>query len=311
MYETHFGLQRRPFRPTPDGDAYYPATGHESALARIRQALDEDEGLMLLTGAPGTGKTLLCHRLLELIGAQTACAFLTNTHLRDRAALLQAILYDLSLPYEGKTEQELRLALTDFLLQNFAAGRRGLLLIDEAQHLTPDLLEELRLLGNLEARQGKAVQVLLVAQPGIEDLLCRPELSACAQRLALRVPLEPLDVHESADFLFHQLRMAGGKPERMLSAEAVDLLARAAHGVPRILNQVAHHALALACEAGNACVDAEAALETLARLGLETEEASAEESVPTDSVLAMGEAEDETDSAVTAGLLSVPPSRPA
>src|SRR5437879_9481991 len=152
MDGSFFGLGQRPCRNTPDAAGYYPATGHELALAPLRQAIGDDEGLALLTGAPGTGKTLLCHRLIELVGPDVATAFLTNSHFRDRAGLLQAILYDLSLPYEGHGEQELRLALTDYLLKNFGAGRRSLLLIDEAQHLTPDLLEELRLLGNLEAR---------------------------------------------------------------------------------------------------------------------------------------------------------------
>ncbi len=326
MYESHFGLKQRPFRSTPDSDSYYPATGHERALARLQQALRDDEGLLLLLGAPGTGKTLLCHRLLELIGHEVTCAFLTNSHLHDRAGLLQAILYDLSLPYEGRSEQELRLALTDFLLKNFGSGRRGLILLDEAQHLSADLLEELRLLGNLEARHGKAVQVVLVGQLSMEDRLRQPELAGFRQRLAVRVRLEALDAHEAADYLYHQLRLAGGRPEQIVAPEAVELLARAAQCVPRVLNQAAHQALTLACEAGNRTVDAEAVLEALALLGLEAE--------PSEDV---GEtypnlvAEEETDPAAQGPVLSfgavrtevadseeddygqrlVPPSRPA
>src|SRR5437016_6216605 len=140
MYESHFGLQQRPFGPTPDTAYYYPATGHERALAQLLQALGEDEGLALLTGAPGTGKTLLCHGLLERLGPTILSAFLTNSHVRDLTGLLQAILFDLSLPYEGRSEQELRLALTDVLLKNYGAGQRTVLVIDEAQHLTPELL---------------------------------------------------------------------------------------------------------------------------------------------------------------------------
>ena len=113
------------------------------------------------------------------------------------------------------------------------------------------LLEELRLLGNMESRQGKAVQVILAAQPSLEDLLRRSNLASFRQRLAVRARLEPLDVHEAADYLFHQLRLAGGKPERILATEAVEVLARGARGIPRLLNQAAHQALTLACEAGN------------------------------------------------------------
>jgi type II secretory pathway predicted ATPase ExeA len=272
MYQTRFGLRQRPFRATPDSAFYYPATGHERALALVLQAVADDEGLVLLTGDPGTGKTLLCHCLIERFGPDVTCVLLTNSHLGDRTSLFQAILYDLSLPYQGRGEQELRLALTDYLLQNCSAGRRTVLLIDDAQHLTEDLLEELRLMGNLETRDSKAFQVILAAQPLLEQTLRRPGLAAFNQRLAVRARLEPLDLHEAADYLVHQLRRAGGRPEHIVSDEALALLARGTKGVPRLLNQAAHQALALA-QAGDApLVDVEVALEALACLGLQGEE---------------------------------------
>jgi len=310
MYESHFGLRQRPFRAAPDSDCYYPATTHERALARLLQAIHDDEGLLLVTGEPGTGKTLLCHRLLERLGAEVTSAFLTNSHFRDRAGLLQAILYDLSQPYAGLGEQELRLALTDFLLNTYNSGRRAVILLDEAQHLTPDLLEELRLLGNLEARHGKAVQVVLLGQQGLAETLRRPELAGLGQRLAVRIQLEPFSVHEAADYLVHHLRTAGGKPEKILSDEALEVLARGTQGVPRLLNQAAHQALCLVHEAGGRTVDAEAALEALALLGLSTDGALNEEatlqthpepfrSVGSDKAVADGEpvpaADDATD----------------
>lgn len=271
MYQAHFGLRHRPFRSTPDRDAYYPAGGHEAALGRLLQAIAADEGLALVTGEPGIGKTLLCHRLLEHIDGSMVCAFLTNSHIQDRADLFQALLYDLSLPHERRGEQELRLALTDHLLKNFAAGRRNLIVIDEAQHLDADLLEELRLLGNLEGRHGKAVQVILAAQPGVEKTLARPELASLRQRLVARAVLEPLGVHEAADYLAHQLRLAGSRPEKILSDEALEVLARGCQGVPRLLNQAAHQSLSLAQQADMKRVDAEVALEALGLLGLELE----------------------------------------
>src|SRR5205085_1365388 len=185
--------------------------------------------------------------------------------------LLQALLFDLSLPYEGRGEQEMRLALTEHLLRTFAAGRSTVVLIDEAQHLPPDLLEELRLLGNLETRAGKAVQVVLVGQPELLDTLKRPELAALAQRLAVRVRLEPFGLHESADYLLHHLRMAGARPEAITTDEALEIISRGTHGVPRLLNQAAHVALSLTCQAGSGRVDAEGAVEALHRLGLESE----------------------------------------
>src|SRR5262249_16379958 len=156
-----------------------------------------------------------------------------------RAGLLQAILYDLSLPYEGRSEQELRLALTDVLLKEVATGKRTLLVIDEAQHLTADLLEELRLLGNLEPGQRKGLQVVLRGQPGLLKIVRQPELAGLSQRLVVRGTLEPLGVEEAADYLLHALRGAGGRPEKILDGEAMEILARATRGIPRLLNQAA------------------------------------------------------------------------
>src|SRR5262249_23606747 len=119
MYESHFGLRERPFPPTPDHAFYYPATSHERALARLLQGLTDGEGLLLLTGPPGTGKTFLCHCLLDRLPTGISTAFLTNSHLTDRASLLQAILFDLSLPYQDRSEQDMRLALTDHLLSTY------------------------------------------------------------------------------------------------------------------------------------------------------------------------------------------------
>src|SRR5688500_17732329 len=116
MIESHFGLSRRPFPATPDPHSYYPATGHERALARLLDGLADGEGVVMLTAAPGLGKTLLAHLLLERLGGDVEASFLVHTHLRDRAGLLQALLFDLSLPHEGRGEQEMRLALMDHLL---------------------------------------------------------------------------------------------------------------------------------------------------------------------------------------------------
>src|SRR5262249_25566774 len=130
MYESHFGLRERPFRSLPDASRYSPATGHEQALAQLLRGLEEEEGLLLLSGGPGLGKTLLCHCLLQRAGETARSAFLTNSHLPGRAALLQAILYELALPHEGRGEQELRLSLTDDLLSHCASTGPTLLVVD-------------------------------------------------------------------------------------------------------------------------------------------------------------------------------------
>lgn len=273
MDENRFGLKRRPFPSTPDTELYYPATLHETALTTLQRGIVDDEGFVLLTGAPGTGKTLLGYVLLERLGESAVTAFLTNSHYADRAALLQAILYDLGLPHEAKTEQLLRLRLTEHLLKNCAEKKRTVIVIDEAQHLDADLLEELRLLANLEAGKGKAVQFVLLAQPSLLQKLASPGLESLQQRIAIRPELHALDVEEAYDYLLHHLRLAGAKPEKVFDETAIETLARGAHGVPRCLNQSAHQALGLAQEGELAKVDAEAALEALSMLGLAPAEA--------------------------------------
>jgi type II secretory pathway predicted ATPase ExeA len=187
MDVARFGLRQRPFPATPDTVCYYPATGHEQALNRLLRGLADGEGILVLTGEPGTGKTLLCHRLL----------------------------------------------------------------------------------GNLEARSGKALQVVLVGQPSLLTTLRQPELTALRQRVVVRAELSALNVDEAADYLLHHVRIAGGRPEAVLLDEAVEVLARQTQGVPRLINQAAHEAMCLAEGAGATQVDAEAALEALALLGLE------------------------------------------
>jgi general secretion pathway protein A len=275
MDETRWDAGQRLFPATPDAARYYPATTHEQALAQLLHAVADSEGLAVLTGEPGTGKTLVCHCLLERLGAETASAMVTNSHLADRTALLQAILFDLSLPHESGSEQELRLRLTEFLLKSFAGGTKTVLLVDEAQNLNADLLEELRLLGNLEAGPKKALHVILVGQPGLLETLRLPELAALRQRLSVPCRLEPLGVDEAVDYLGHHLRRAGLRAEQLFTEESLALLVRHTGGLPRLLNHAAHQALLLANTADIDCVDAEVVLEALARLGIEVSDVEA------------------------------------
>jgi type II secretory pathway predicted ATPase ExeA len=269
MYDTRFGLRRRPFRPTLDLDAYFPAATHETALHRLRRALADDEGIVLLTGDPGTGKTLVARKLLEDLDESVRCVLLTNSHVSRKGDLLQAILFDLGLPYQGITEQAARLAVTESCLEFYRDGGKTLVVVDEAHHLAADVLEELRLLSNLEGRDGKAVQVVLVGLPEIEAVLEKPALIALRQRLTVRARLEPLTTDESADYLRHQVTAVGGDPDKLFGEDVLDILSHAGGGVPRVLNQAAHAAFVLADEAENGQVDAEAAVESITRLGLD------------------------------------------
>lgn len=267
-----FGLTRRPFRTTPDTGAYYPSATHETAAAALREAYSAHDGLALLDGEPGTGKTLVALRFLESLDDSITRIMLPAPRYTRPADLFQAILFDLGVDYHGLGEQELRLAVTGQLLTSLIGGGPTVMVIDEAQHLTADVLEELRLLGNLETRASKAAFIVLVALPALRERLKQPDAAVIAQRIAVRSRLEPFDASESVQYLRHRLQAAGCEAENALTDEALSILAAHGKGLPRLLNRAADLAMTLAIEAEADGVDAEAALEAIARLGLAVEE---------------------------------------
>jgi type II secretory pathway predicted ATPase ExeA len=269
---SHFGLDRQPFRAAVDPDSYFPSPSHEAALSAVAAAFSRRDPVVLLDGTPGVGKSLVARKWLEHLLPDVPRVVVPSARAERPAELLQAILFDLGKPYQGLTEQELRLAATGHLLDLAAeTGYPTVLVLDEAQHLATAVLEELRLLGNLETRGGIAVVALLVAQPALREALGGPGCELFAQRIAARAAIEALTAEESAEYLRHQLRAAGGEPASILDAEAAALLAGACGGVPRVLNRAATLSLELAATAGAKVVDVEAALEALDRLGLQAE----------------------------------------
>ena len=258
-----FGLTRRPFRPTPDTAAYSPAAAPDAALAAVQRAHADGDAVAVIRGEPGTGKTLLGLRFLEALPENTRRVIVHAPPHARPVELLQAVLFDLGHPYQGLSEQELRLAVHGELLTDLADGRRAVLVIDEAHHLSTEAGEELRLLGNLESREAKAVFALLLAQAGDEAWG-----AGFRQRVAVRKALPPLDRDEAVRFVRHQLRECGGRPEWLIDDEALHLLADGTGGIPRVLNRAAGLAFEVAAGAGQTQVDAEAVLEALDQLGL-------------------------------------------
>lgn len=261
-----FGMTRRPFRLAVDTASYFPAASHESAFAALKAAFARGETAFLIDGPPGAGKSLVARRWLEQLPPEVPRVVLPNAYATRPADLLQAILFDLNHPYEGMTEQELRLAVTAQLLTLAGSGHPIVALVDEAQHLSHSALEELRLLGNIEVGGSSALFAVLVALPILRESLARPAYAAIAQHVADRCRIDPLSKDESADYLRHQLRAAGGEPSRVLDDEALAMLAGACDGIPRVLNSAAGLALELAAESGADRVDVEAAMEALQRL---------------------------------------------
>ncbi len=260
---------RKAFATTPDRARVYPATVAEIALARLLAGLDDGESLLVATGLTGTGKTLLAYRLLEQVGPRRRSILLTNSHLGSRSALLQACLFDLELPHEGKSEQELRLTLTAHLLETLTKQGSVVLVVDEAHHLDDDLLEELRLVGNLEAGGQPALQVVLIGLEVLEERLADPGLAAIQQRVGTWTRLEPLDLAEAIDYVTHLLRTASLDALDIVPEEVRAEVAEAANGIPRRLNLILREALRIADEIEADVVDIEMVHEALSRLGLE------------------------------------------
>jgi general secretion pathway protein A len=267
-YVRHFGLKDHPFRCLADTPYFYPAAGHEIALARLHRSVSSDEGFAVLVGDTGLGKTLLLHRMLARLPGRHQVLLATHAHFSHPAALFQTLLFDMGLPYEGRSEHELRLCFIEQALKAFQSGRPMLVILDEAHHVTPQILEELRLLSNLETQTRKVVQAVLAGQPLLAELLHRPGMAALRQRVRTVVHLPSLDVHESADYLAHRIKAVGGRPEQVFTEEALEVLSTSCRGIPRLLNYVADVALSLAAEAKAPRADAEAAIEAVRELGL-------------------------------------------
>jgi general secretion pathway protein A len=255
-------MTRRPFRPPPDPGCFFASVTHAAARADLVEAADRGDGLALLDGEPGTGKTLVALKVLDVLPADARRVLVPGGRFAGPADLFRAVLFDLGKPYENKAEPDLRLAVTDDLLATREKGRRTVLVIDEAHHLSADLLEELRLLDNLEGPTGKAAFIVLVGLPMLREKLT----GSLGQRVAARPRVEPLSAGESVDYLRFHLEAAGAGPD-VLTDEAAEILAASAGGVPRVLNQLGSAAVAAAAASGEDCVDAEAALAAVERLG--------------------------------------------
>ncbi len=265
---SHFGMDRPPFRPAVDAAAYFPAPSHAAALAALVAAFGRRDPVVLIDGPSGVGKSLVARKWLDDLLPDVPRVMIPTGRADKPADLLQAILFDLGKPYQGLSEQELRLAVTGHLLDAAGGGFPTVIVVDEAQHLSQSALEELRLLGNLESRTGAVVFAVLIAHPMLRDQLLRPAYALFADRVAVRQTIDAFSVEESAAYLQHQVRAAGGDPVKVFDSEGVALLVSACGGVPRVLNRAAVLAFELGAEAGAELVDVEAAFEALDRLGI-------------------------------------------
>src|SRR6202142_145169 len=244
MYKQYFGLTRNPFEISPDPFFYHPTPRHNEALANLHYGVGRRKGFIVITGEVGTGKTLLVRCLLaELRKNNIAFAYVFNP-LLPVVEFFQYIMADFGLPYAGRTKTEMLLDLNRFLIQRHARGLITALVVDEAQALRNELLEEIRLLTNLETSQQKLLQLVLMGQPELEIVLDSPELRQLKQRVSLRCQLQPLDAPQTHAYVLSRLERAGAPPEpSIFTEEALDKIHEYSRGIPRIINNLCENAM--------------------------------------------------------------------
>ena len=254
MYTEFFGLNEKPFAITPDPRYLYMSVRHADALAHLIYGISESGGFIQLTGEVGTGKTTLIRSLLEQLPAKAEIALILNPQL-SRLEFLQVICQELRIPAAADDSVRARVdALNGYLLRAYAEARRIVLIVDEAQALTPELLEQIRLLTNLETPKKKLLQIILIGQPELRDLLARPEMRQVAQRITGRYHLEPLSKEDTALYVNHRMKVAGAQRD-VFTPPAIRLLYRRSRGIPRLINVVADRALLAAYTRDQRVVD--------------------------------------------------------
>jgi general secretion pathway protein A len=255
MYTGFYGLREKPFSLAPDPRYLFLSASHREALAHLLYGIEEGEGFIEVIGQVGTGKTTLCRTLLDRIGSDAEIAYIFNPS-PSEVELLSAINREFGLPTAARTRTDLLDALNHFLLEKNAAGRRVLLVIDEAQNLDPAVLEQVRLLSNLETDRAKLLQIVLIGQPELEENLSRSDLRQLRQRITVRWSLKPLSRPEVGEYLEHRLRVAGLADPRLFTPAALRALTRASRGIPRLINALADRALLAGYTEGRREIDA-------------------------------------------------------
>ena len=245
MYKKFFGLTQNPFELSPDPYFLFPTARHDEALASILHGVLRHKGFIVVTGEVGTGKTLLVSCLLEhLRREKIASANIFNPCLSP-LEFLRYIVIDLGIKTAGQDKGYLLLELNNYLIARYQKNTTTVLIVDEAQHLEMELLEEIRLLTNLETPQQKLLQIVLVGQPELDLKVDSPELRQLKQRIALRCQLEPLQEEETQGYILQRLRLAGATSHAatMFPKETIASVHRYSKGIPRLINTVCENAL--------------------------------------------------------------------
>lgn len=241
MYLAYFGLAAAPFSITPDTDFTCGIAGHEEALNTLLLALRDGEGFVKITGEVGVGKTLLCRRLLATLGEDRVAAYVPNPQMEPGAMLVEVAT---ELGAEQSDDATLLVkAINRRVLEIAAAGKTAVLLIDEAQTMPPQTMQTLRMLSNLETEKRKLIQIVMFGQPELDEMLAEKSARQLLQRISFHYRMPGLAPHELDIYLHHRLRVAGLRGPSLFSRTARWALYRHSHGVPRLVNVLAHKAL--------------------------------------------------------------------
>jgi len=243
MYQRYYGLTEMPFNITPDPKFLYLSPTHQEALQHLKYGVQEKKGFMLLVGEVGCGKTTICRRFLnELDGAHFDTALILNTRINE-LEMLKAILTELGEHHPAEGHHDLAAQINRVLLQRIEKGRDIVLVIDEAQNLSFEVLEQVRLLSNLETDKQKLLQIVLIGQPELKRLLAQDRLRQLRQRILVHAELKPLTLHDTTHYVQHRLTLAGASGRPYFTNAALRSLHRYSHGIPRIINHVCDKAL--------------------------------------------------------------------
>ena len=237
MYERFYHLRDRPFALSPDPDYLYPSRVHREALDYLRFGIEGYAGFVVITGEIGSGKTTLLQVLLRNLDGQTTVIRLVNTLLTGRE-LLESMLLDLGMENPPDTKPGMLRDLARLLIEQRASGRRVVAVIDEAQNLSREALEELRMLSNLETEKSKLIQIVLVGQPDLRDALEDPSLEQLRQRVTVRYHIDPLDATETARYINHRLKRAALGAPLEFPADVTSVVHARSGGVPRLINVI-------------------------------------------------------------------------
>ena len=254
MFLDFFGVREQPFGVTPDPRYLYLGPGHREALASLYYGIEANRGFLSLIAPPGMGKTTLLFHLLAKFDHTARTAFLFQTQCNSRE-FMRFLLAEIGIESESQDFVKMHEQFNRCLVQEARAGKRFIVVIDEAQNLDATVLETVRLLSDFETPQAKLLQIILVGQPGLADKLASPALVQLRQRITSVSGLSPLTREEVGRFIDHRLQVAGYKGARLFSPEAQELIAQVSEGIPRQINNYCFHALSLACAMRKKTVD--------------------------------------------------------